>query len=105
MITLQITAAKEKDAEEILNELLESELVYAGFVTPIKSWKRKKDKVHYNFNCLATAFTQAVLFKEIELFLIKKFPQKDFIIYSMPLLNFSGQHEPLLKKETTSKVR
>lgn len=105
MITLQITAAKEKDAEEILSELLESELVYAGFVTPIKSWKRKKDKVHYNFNCLTTAFTQAVLFKEIELFLVEKFPQKDFILYAMPLLNFSGQHEQILRKETRSKLK
>jgi hypothetical protein len=61
--------------------------------------------VHYNFNCLFTAFTQAVLFKEIELFLVKKFPQKDFIIYSSPLLNFSGQHEQLLRKETQSKER
>lgn len=100
MILIHVACVSENDSSNILNTLLEAELVYAGYNTSMKGWKRKKDKVHYNFNWIMAGFTKAVLFKDIENYLHQKFPHADFLMYSTPLLNFSGQHAELLKKET-----
>ena len=99
MISIQVATVHEKEAENMISALLENDLIYTGFTTGIKNWRRKKTKVHYNFSSVLTGFTRAILYKEIENFLHHNFSHCDYILFSSPLMNLSGQHEAILKKE------
>lgn len=99
MITVQILFTKKDEAQKALDYLLEERLFYGGYLQMIENWKRQKKLPKYSFNCMLIGLTRSVVYNKVLTFLENKFSGTDYIAYTSPVLNISGKHEDLLKKE------
>ena len=98
MITISLLFTTKESAENVLKEMIADQLIYGGFIQSIEGWKRESKLPKYNFQFLLTGLTRAVAFSRIITSIDKKFPSTEYLAYSNPMLNLSGNHEELLKK-------
>ena len=97
MISFIILFTKKEDAEKALDLLVEEKLFYGGYIQTIFNWKRQKNMPKYNFTFQITGLTRAISYNSVIAALEKNFSEIDYLAFTSPVLNLSGNHERLLK--------
>ena len=97
MISFNILFARKEDAERALDLLIEEKLFYGGYIQNIINWKRGRNLPKYNFSFQITGLTRAISHNNVLTALEKNFSNTDYLAFTTPILNLSGNHEQLLK--------